>query len=371
MSLALLVSLMSGAAAAEIRSVTLEWDANADGLTAGYSVAVRTPGAPILSVDVGLSTRAVLPLLMGGRYFVAVHAYEPNGTLGPASVEAEIDLISAPGPPSRLTASVTGSMADVSWAPPTSGAATLSYQLSVGSSPGASNLLNGLIVGPATNVNGALPPGTYYARVRARNLVGVGPASEDVAFQVGDGASAPGSPTGLSVAWSGASAHLSWTAPAGAVPTHYVIDAGSMPGATDIGSFNVGNTTSHVAAGLPDGVYYVRVRAVNVRGSSAASNEASLQRSAITPPGRVGVLEAEVRGDAVVLDWEVPATGGPVQGYVLEAGSSPGLSDIASVAVGDVRVFTTALPPGVYYVRIRAVNDGGLGAPSPEAVVRR
>jgi hypothetical protein len=56
---------------------------------------------------------------------------------------------------------------------------------------------------------------------------------------------------------------------------------------------------------------------------------------------------------------------------VIEAGSAPGLSDLASLRVGNVTRFTTTAPPGVYYVRVRAFNDKGNSLPSNEVVVRR
>lgn len=376
--LGLIVSLTASAAGAQIRPATLEWDANTDGVTAGYAVFVGlAPGAPLATLDVGPSTRAVLPLPLGGRYFVAIRGYEASGALGPASVETEIDLVAAPGRPAGLTAVVNGANAEVSWAPPSPGPAALSYVLSVGTRPGGSDLLSGLNVGPTTDVSGAVPPGVYYVRVQAWNLMGLGPASEEAMFEVGGGGggggggTAPGSPRDLSGAWSGANAQLSWTAPAGEAPSSYLIEAGSAPGATNFGVFSVGSATSYVAAGLPMGAYYVRVRAVTARGTSVASNEILLQRSAVAAPGSVGVLAAEVHGGSVFMNWEAPVTGGPVQGYVLEAGSSSGLSDIGSVMLGDVRNFTTPLPPGVYYVRVRAVNDSGFGAPSPDVVLRR
>ncbi len=97
-SLVAIALLMPLPAGAQVRPTTIEWDANTDGLTAGYAVFVGiSPGTPLATFNVGGATRAVLPLPLGGRYFVAVRGYDASGSLGPSSVEAEIDLSAAPG----------------------------------------------------------------------------------------------------------------------------------------------------------------------------------------------------------------------------------------------------------------------------------
>ena len=56
--------------------------------------------------------------------------------------------------------------------------------------------------------------------------------------------------------------------------------------------------------------------------------------------------------------------------YVLEAGSGPGLSNITVFNVGAATsVSVPAVPPGTYYVRVRAANSGRVGLPSDEIVI--
>lgn len=364
------IVLSSGSASAQTRVAVLEWDANTDAVTAGYQVLVGTsPGNPSATYDVGAATRASVTLATGARYFIAVRGYAANGAPGPVSVEASIDLTGVPGRPSRLSALVNGLLADVSWAPPLSGPEALSYLVSVGTFPGGSNLVSALPVGAASSVGGQLAPGVYFVRVQAANLMGVGPASDDVAFRVGAGA-APGSPLGLSVSWSGVTARLTWNPPAGDPPTSYLIEAGTAPGLSDAGAVNVGSATNF-SVDLPSGAYFVRVRAMNANGVSAPSNEVLVQRAAIPAPGAVPAIDAAVVAGTLMLDWEAPVSGGPVEGYVLEAGSAPGLSNLATLALDGTRVFSAAIPPGTYYVRVRARNGGGLGAPSRELTIRR
>ena len=59
-----------------------------------------------------------------------------------------------------------------------------------------------------------------------------------------------------------------------------------------------------------------------------------------------------------------------VTGYLLEVGSQPSAADLASVALGRVTAFAgAAVPPGRYFVRLRAVNANGTSAPSNEVVI--
>ena len=76
-------------------------------------------------------------------------------------------------------------------------------------------------------------------------------------------------------------------------------------------------------------------------------------------------------GSDVNLLWFAPPTGPRPTGYVIEAGSAPGLADLASLQVGPVTSFSTTAPPGIYYVRVRAVNARGASQPSNEIIVRR
>ncbi len=362
----LLVALSATAAEAQL---TAAWNPNTDALTAGYRVFVGTAqGAPVVDLDVGMATTASLPLPPGNTYYVSVRAYTVTGALGPASAEIAVDLSAPPGPPAGFHAEVSGPTATLAWSSPTWGGIPLSYVLSIGTSPGAADLLSGYPVGDARSVSGDLPPGNYFARLQAANLIGVGPAS-DISFQVGGGFR-PQSPSGLTATWVGASVRLSWSAPSGAppqdLPDYYVLEAGSSPGAANIVAASVGNTTTLVTE-VPPGTFYVRIRGVNARGTSDPTNEIMLQGGVSAGPPRN--LSASLAGNVVSLAWQ-PPSGGGASGYIIEAGSAPGLSDIAVANVGNVTAFMTVAPPGAYYVRVRAVGSLGVGVASNEVVVK-
>ncbi|MEP7116150.1 MAG: fibronectin type III domain-containing protein [Acidobacteriota bacterium] len=182
----------------------------------------------------------------------------------------------APGTPTRATASVSGSRITLAWAAPASGGTPDNYLLYVGTSPGSANVLNGYPAGNVLSVAGDVPPGRYYAALRAANGAGMSDASDVLAIDVGASLPAPG---GFAVAWRGATAMLSWSPAAVGTgrPSYYVIEAGTAPGAVNIGTISVGDVTSFEVE-LPPGTYYVRLRAVTPSGASLPSAELVLAR---------------------------------------------------------------------------------------------
>jgi predicted phage tail protein len=277
---------------------------------------------------------------------------------------------STPSPATNMGATVSGARATLSWRAPTTGAAPDRYLLYVGSSTGGTNLANAFVVGNVLTVAGDLPRGRYYARVRAANSSGASAESNEVFFKIGRTLV---SPRGFTVTWVGTTAVLTWTAPAadGAMedrPTSYVIEAGTAPGASDVATVAVGNVTT-IQADIPSGTYYVRVRAVNDYGDSEPTTDLVL----VAPgaPGAPTNLASPGSGSTVTLQWRAPS-GAAATAYSIEVGSAPGRSDLGVLQVGNVtQVSAPAPPPGIYYVRVRAINGRGAGQPSNEVIVRR
>jgi hypothetical protein len=274
-----------------------------------------------------------------------------------------------PGTPTSMAASVVGTRATLSWRPPTTGAAPSTYVVDVGTTSGGSDIARSIDVGNVLSVAGDLGRGTYYARVRAANGAGVSPSSSEVRFSVGRKLRTPSS---LAVNWTGTTATLSWTPPSAdgvdEAATSYVIEAGTSPGSSNVGTLNVGNTTSF-RADVASGTYYVRVRALNDVGESDPSDDVEV-RAPGAPHAPTELVSNGSSGE-VNLSWSGPRGGPAPAGFVIEAGSAPGLTDLASLSVGNVTSFTTTAPPGVYYVRVRAVNDRGTSGPTNEVVVQR
>jgi hypothetical protein len=179
----------------------------------------------------------------------------------------------------------------------------------------------------------------------------------------------PGAPALLPPVISGNAVALSWNAPSsGGPPASYVVSAGSAAGQSNIAMVNAGNATSFVT-GAPNGLYFVRVAAGNACGLGPASNEVSFRVGPETPGQPFG-LAAAVDNRIVTLSWSPPAAGGAPAAYRIEAGSGPGLANLAVISNGSpATMFMVGAPPGQYYVRVRGLNAAGPGLPSNEIVV--
>jgi predicted phage tail protein len=264
---------------------------------------------------------------------------------------------------------VSGSRATLAWRAPAGGGAPQNYLIYAGTSAGGTNVANGMAVGNVLTAYGDLPKGRYYIRVRAANGVGTSPDSNQIVLRIGRRLATP---NGLKVTWSGSTATVSWTAPAGAtpedVPTNFILEAGSAPGLSDVATVQTGRNTVF-RADVTSGTYYVRVHATNDYGESDPT--ADLMLVAPGAPNAPTAFMASGSGNTVDLRWTAPRGGSAATSYVIEAGSAPGLADLGRFPVGNVLRFSTVAPSGVYYVRVRGVNNRGAGEPSNEVIVRR
>lgn len=342
---------------------TLSWQANTDPLTSGYRVFAGTrSGVYRWNADVGNVTTVRIPdLTDAGTYFFAVRAYDHFGGMSDPSIEITFE-VGPPGQPPALSASATGSRVALRWGSAPGLVPATHYLLYVGTQPGTANIASGFPVGNQLGVTGDLPRGRYYVRVQAANRFGAGPLSSEVAVDVGPMA-IPGSPEGLDQSWHGTIVTLAWNSVPDA--TSYLVEAGSRPGAADVA--RVVAATNGLAVNVPPGTFYVRVRAVNAAGVSAPSREIIVRGpGAPMPPG---TLSATQSATTITLSWLPPASGAEPTGYVIEAGSQPGLSDLAVLRLPPQTSYSAMAPPGTYYLRARATGPGGSSEASNEIVV--
>jgi hypothetical protein len=176
--------------------------------------------------------------------------------------------------PTSFAAQTNGLAVTFSWG---GSAGASSYQLEAGSAAGLANLFVGDI-GGGTSFAANGPPGTYFARLRARAGATLSPASNEITFTLGSSTpcAPPGPPGTLTFNKSGTNLTLTWSA--GALATTYRLLAGTAPGLSNAFDGNLGGATAQTfnVVGIPGGVYYVRVVSVNACGNSSSSNEVAI-----------------------------------------------------------------------------------------------
>jgi len=176
---------------------------------------------------------------------------------------------------------------------------------------------------------------------------------------------APRPPQSIGARVTGFTATVSWLSGGAPRADAYVVEAGSSSGAADVGVFLVGAATV-VSGTLGAGRYFVRVKGLGAGGVSPVSSEVILDLPALAaPPAAPATLTGAVTAGVVTLQWQA-AAGNPTT-YVVEAGTAPGLTNLAVFATGhlDTRL-AAAPPPGTYVVRVRAANAFGTSGPSNE-----
>jgi hypothetical protein len=161
---------------------------------------------------------------------------------------------------------------------------------------------------------------------------------------------------------------LTWDAGfTGGSPIGYIIEAGFAPGRTDVQLVHYSTVTTWSIGDVPNGVYYVRMRAGNHLGISGPSTEIPVYVGVPPPPAAPVNLTAEVSGRTVTLNWGLGShpTAGPATHFILEAGYSADSMNIGAMNGGTgTSVTVTAVPPGIYFARIRAANGTGQSPPS-------
>jgi predicted phage tail protein len=163
---------------------------------------------------------------------------------------------------------------------------------------------------------------------------------------------------------------LSWTpATTGGTVQSYIIEASYEPAGAVIASLATNDaSTTMVVSGVQQGIYYVRVRARNVMGTSAPSPATTVTVGPCTAPGAPTSLAYTLADNLVTLTWAAPASG-VTQGYWLYAGTGPGLSNALVTSLGPAPTFSGAANLGTYYVRLAARNSCSVGPQSAELQV--
>jgi hypothetical protein len=222
-------------------------------------------------------------------------------------------------------------------------------------------------VGNVTSTSLSLPLGRYYWRVIASSDAGPSEPSAESQFDIVSTCGVPTAPSALVASVFGGLVSLIWQAPALGAVTAYVVEVGSGPGLVDRYNVRTATAQPQISGHVPGGTYYIRVRAANSCGVSPASDEIVLSIGSEPQPPRDLTLSFE--GALVRITWNVESSTQPVLGFIVEAGSATGLTNLAQFATAQTSLTVGKPGPGVYFIRVRARGFNGLSAPSDEVIL--
>jgi hypothetical protein len=183
-------------------------------------------------------------------------------------------------------------------------------------------------------------------------------------------AQAPGAPGNLQSTVSGTTVVLTWNASAAGAVTGYLVEASVVPGGANVATLPVVGTSLTVP-NVPPGTYFVRVRALNGAAQSAPSNEVTVSVVTTGCPGppTAPIVSIGATGLQVNASWS-SGPGCPATSFVLQAGSAPGLANIAQINMGGQLSVAAMVPAGNYYVRVIGSNQFGTSPPSEDLLMR-
>ncbi|MEI6796409.1 MAG: hypothetical protein WCK39_06065, partial [Methanomassiliicoccales archaeon] len=346
--------------------IKLTWTAPFDSGSAGidhYEIwRGDSSGAEVLIGSMNGTSFGDHTVAVGRAYFYLVKAHNMFGP-GPASNEVAI-LVGRPGAPTGLTTGPGPDHIHLAWTAPTvsGAAAVIEYDIWRGGGSGAESFL-AIAEGTNYDDHGVAVGQVYYYFVKAHNVFGPGPASQEASACL----QLPGMPTGLTAAIFVWDIRLAWAAPAdsgsSAIQT-YEIWRGDSSGTESL--LDISEETCYDDYRVEGAcTYFYSVKAVNAQGAGPASNEVS---ACLRPPGPPTGLTTVYAQDCIRLAWTEPSDRGSddIQYYEIWRGDRSGAEIIlanSNVAGYDDHA---SYSPHKYYYFVRAVNAYGAGPASNE-----
>jgi fibronectin type 3 domain-containing protein len=265
------------------------------------------------------------PVTSGQSYYYKVKAVNSVGS-SPESNEAAAPAPSAPTAPLNLTAFASAGQIRLNWSVPTSvGTGLTQYRVYRSTTPGGEGT-DSIITVSSTNLTAidvnVLAGTVYYYEVKAVNVAGVGPGSNEVSATAVTVPGVPSAPLGLTAVAGNSYIVLNWTAPTtvGTGIVHYMVYRGlTASGESSEAIAEVAPTLrtyndTTVTVEIP---YYYVVKAMNANGTGNPSNEVTAAAHNPALPSSPRNVVATPEAGQIVLTWSAPNSNGtsPITGY--------------------------------------------------------
>ena len=355
--------------------VALAWNDPGDATITGWQYAVKTTGGfgewiDIPGSDAATTAHTITGLDNGALHSFKLRAVNDRGD-GAESGEVSATPIAVPAGPTGFGAAPGDGQVVLTW-DEAGNPTVIEWQFAMRTT-GAFGEWADVPDSDANTTSHTvadLDNGTAYTfRLRAVNRSGPGAASEEATATP---VPVPARPTGFRAVQGDGQVSLSWDDPGNATVVKWQFgarrDGGAYEGWNDIPASSA-TTTGHTVSGLDNGVAYAfRIRAVNVSGPGAASDEATATPGPV--PARPTGLTAMPGDGSVALEWDNPrdATITGWQYRIATTGDYGVWTDIGASGPETTGYIVAGLANGtVYRFRLRAVNDSGPGAESEEA----
>ena len=328
-----------------LTAVAFAWTASADGgggVTYELRVGTTAGGNEVFSGNVGAVLSTTVTGADGQTLYAQVRAIDSAGNasaFSSASDGIRIDTTTptVPGVPTSPTTVTNNPAVTFSWTASSDSAGGVTYEVQIGTTPGGSDVFNGMAASNASTVTGVSGQ-TLYCRVRtvdaAGNVSAFTAASSGVLIDTTP-PSAPGIPTTSALMSVNPTIIFAWNA---ATDAHsgvmtYRLQVGSTPGGSEVFDGEVGNLLSATVTGADGQTLYARVQAFDAAGNSGSFSSPSQG------------IRIDVNGSEPVVvnlpEHEV-------------ASGDPG-----TVSLGGFALASTGITSGLVYT-LDQVGDGGL-----------
>lgn len=280
----------------------------------------------------------------------------------PATVTLTVNPPTTAQPPTGLyTYAVVGNVVTLRWTPPAVGGIPTQYVLEGGLVPG--QVLASYATGsPYPVFTFVAPTGSFYARVHT--LVGTdkSAASNEIRLHVNVPVP-PSAPADLLSLVDGSTLNLAWRNTfAGGPPTRMALE---VSGAYN-GAFTLPAGDTFGFAGVPAGMYSLRLYAVNAGGVSSPAGPITVTfpGACSGPPRSPAGFLAYKLGNVVFVIWDPPAGGPAPTGYAVQVtGAFTGSFPTSG------RALSSPVAPGTYNLSVAATNACGTSAATPVQAV--